>query len=45
MSMVIALERTKDQGWAQDDVRQGVAMPLSRLLALIAPYLRVGHPG
>jgi hypothetical protein len=44
MSTVVAVERTKDQCWAQDDDRQGVAMPLSRLLARIAAYLRAGYP-
>jgi Protein of unknown function (DUF3349) len=44
MSTVVALERTKDQCWAQDDDRQGVAMPLSRLLARIVAYLRAGYP-
>jgi hypothetical protein len=44
MSMVIALERTKDQCWAQVDDGQEVAMALSRLLARIVAYLRAGYP-
>ena len=43
--MVIALERTKDQCWAQDEERQGVAMPLSGLVAPIVAYLSAGYPG
>jgi hypothetical protein len=45
MSMFIALERTKDQCWAQNDDGQGVAVALSRLLARIVAYLRSGYPG
>jgi hypothetical protein len=45
MSMVIALESTKDQCGAQVDDAQGVAMALSRLLVRLVAYLRASYPG